>query len=52
MAGRLWVAAAEGQPFTRVLADSTGQFASPMLIGERLAFISDHEGTGNLYSCA
>ncbi len=52
MAGRIWVAAAEGQPFTRILADLPGQFASPMLIGERLAFISDHEGTGNIYSCA
>ncbi len=52
MAGRIWVAAGEGQPFTRVLADWPGQLASPMLIGERLAFISDHEGTGNIYSCA
>jgi tricorn protease len=52
MAGRIWVAVAEGQPFTRILADLPGQFASPMLIGERLAFISDHEGTGNLYSSA
>jgi tricorn protease len=51
-AGRIWVAAAEGQPFTRILADLPGQFASPMLIGGRLAFISDHEGTGNIYSCA
>jgi tricorn protease len=51
-AGRLWVAAAEGTPFTRILADLPGQFASPMLISERLAFISDHEGTGNIYSCA
>ena len=51
-AGRIWVAAAEGRPFTRILADLPGQFASPMLIGERLAFISDHEGTGNIYSCA
>src|SRR5215472_14445769 len=50
-AGSIWVAAAEGQPFTRILADLPGQFASPMLIGERLAFISDHEGTGNIYSC-
>jgi tricorn protease len=51
-AGRIWVAAAEGQPFTRILADLPGQFASPMLTGGRLAFISDHEGTGNIYSCA
>ena len=51
-AGRIWVAAAEGQPFTRILADLPGQFASPMLIGGRLAFISDQEGTGNIYSCA
>ena len=51
-AGRFWVAAAEGRPFTRILADLPGQFASPMLVGERLAFISDHEGTGNIYSCA
>ncbi|MGH3159528.1 MAG: peptidase S41, partial [Streptosporangiaceae bacterium] len=27
MAGRIWVAAAEGQPFTRILADLPGQFA-------------------------
>jgi tricorn protease len=52
MTGRIWVAAAEGQPFTRILADLPGQLASPMLIGQRLAFISDHEGTGNIYSCA
>ena len=51
-AGRIWVAAAEGQSFTRILADLPAQFASPMLIGGRLAFISDHEGTGNIYSCA
>jgi tricorn protease len=51
-AGRIWVSGAEGQPFTRLLADLPASFASPMLIGERLAFISDHEGTGNVYSCA
>jgi tricorn protease len=51
-AGRIWVRGAEGQPFTRVLAALPASFASPMLIGGRLAFISDHEGTGNIYSCA
>jgi tricorn protease len=57
--GRLWVGAAgtgsERPPaarFSRVLADLRGQFSSPMLVGGRLAFLSDHEGTGNVYSCA
>ena len=49
-AGRLWTSA-DGAPFQRILADLTGQFASPMLVGDRLAFLSDHEGTGNVYSC-
>jgi tricorn protease len=64
-AGRLWVgpatavvrdapdaAGAAGGPFRRVLADLPAQFACPMIVGGRLAFISDHEGTGNVYSCA
>jgi len=49
--GRLWVSAADG-PFIRVLAELGGQLGSPMLVGERLFFLSDHEGTGNIYSCA
>ncbi len=49
-AGRLWTATAGGS-FQRILAGLNGQFASPMLIGDRLAFLSDHEGTGNVYSC-
>ena len=64
-AGRLWTGPATAivsgapdeagrvpGPFRRVLADLPGQFASPMIIGGRLAFICDHEGTGNVYSCA
>ena len=39
-------------PFTRVLADLPAHFASPLIVGGRLAFISDHEGTGNIYSVA
>jgi tricorn protease len=49
-AGRLWVATAEDPLFTRVLSNLNGQLAAPMIIGDRLVFLSDHEGTGNLYS--
>jgi tricorn protease len=49
-AGRLWVSDETGAGFTRLLADLRGQVASPMLIGGRLYFVSDHEGTGNIYS--
>ncbi|MEP7026242.1 MAG: peptidase S41, partial [Actinomycetota bacterium] len=56
-AGRLWQApSADGlvadAPFSRILSQLGGQLACPMLVGGRLAFLSDHEGTGNLYSCA
>lgn len=44
--GRLWL---HGQ---RLLADLEGHLAAPMLVGGRVAFLSDHEGVGNLYSCA
>ncbi len=52
-AGRLWLRpAGDAAGFTRILAGLAGQLASPMLVGGRLAFLSDHEGTGNVYSCA
>ncbi|HTU08289.1 MAG TPA: peptidase S41, partial [Trebonia sp.] len=50
--GRLWVATAPDPLFSRVLSQLDGQLAAPMLIGGRLVFFSDHEGTGNIYSCA
>jgi tricorn protease len=50
--GKLWTAPPADPLFTRVVADLDGQLASPMLIAGRLFFLSDHEGTGNLYSCA
>ena len=56
--GQLWVerdgaaGRAAGQSrFTRILPDIGGQLSSPLLVGGRLAFLSDHEGVGNLYSC-
>jgi tricorn protease len=50
--GKLWTASVQDPLFTRVLADLGGQLAGPMLVGGRLFFLSDHEGTGNIYSCA
>ncbi|HEX2820527.1 MAG TPA: PDZ domain-containing protein, partial [Streptosporangiaceae bacterium] len=50
--GKLWTATPADSLFTRVLTGLDGQLASPMVIGGRLFFLSDHEGTGNIYSCA
>ncbi|MBQ0966399.1 PDZ domain-containing protein [Streptomyces sp. RK23] len=44
--GRLWL---HGE---RLLPDLGGHLAAPMFVGGRVAFLSDHEGVGNLYSCA
>ncbi|MFF2326903.1 MULTISPECIES: S41 family peptidase [unclassified Streptomyces] len=43
--GRLWL---HGE---RLLPGIGGHLDSPMFIGGRIAFLSDHEGVGNLYSC-
>ncbi|BET49557.1 hypothetical protein RGQ21_45390 [Kitasatospora aureofaciens] len=44
--GRLWL---HGE---RLLPDLGGHLTAPMFVGGRIAFLSDHEGVGNLYSCA
>src|SRR5580693_7364833 len=51
-AGRLWTATTADPLFSRVLGELTSQLSSPMVIGGRLFFLSDHEGTGNIYSAA
>ena len=50
-AGHLWVDAAGTGTFTR-LATLAGNVTSPMWIRDRIYLLSDHEGVGNLYSCA
>lgn len=51
-AGRLWWDATGSGEFVRIAAELDGQIDSPMLVGGRIAFLSDHEGWGNLYSLA
>ncbi|MGW7294156.1 hypothetical protein ACWGIB_17435, partial [Streptomyces xiamenensis] len=43
--GQLWL---HGE---RLLPDLAGHIECPMFVGDRIAFLSDHEGVGNLYSC-
>jgi len=50
-AGKLWLDPTGDGKFTRILADLDGHLVCPMWLGERIAFLADHEGVGSLYSC-
>ncbi|MFF0049326.1 MULTISPECIES: S41 family peptidase [unclassified Streptomyces] len=57
-AGKLWLAQAPGEDrgpdgaadFARIHEGLDGNIECPMWVGDRLAFLSDHEGVGALYS--
>lgn len=49
-AGQIWIDESGTGQFRRLL-DLNGNPDSPMWIGSRIYFLSDHEGIGNLYSC-
>ncbi|WP_406363618.1 S41 family peptidase [Streptomyces sp. NBC_01579] len=57
-AGKLWLAQAPGEgqgpdgvaDFVRIHEGLDGNIECPMWVGDRLAFLSDHEGVGALYS--
>ena len=49
-AGHLWIDAKGSGTFRR-MSELAGNITSPMWIGERIYYLSDAEGIGNLYSC-
>ncbi len=51
MVGEVWVDENGKGEFKRILEDLNGNPVCPQWIDERIWFVSDHEGPGNLYSC-
>ncbi|KAA2255644.1 peptidase S41 [Solihabitans fulvus] len=49
-AGKLWVDTEGAGEFRRILPELTASLTAPMWVGGRIAFLSDHDGVGSVYS--
>lgn len=49
-AGKLWIDVDNSGEFKRFMKDLNSNLANPMWIGDRIYFLSDHEGFSNIYS--
>ncbi|MGH9007697.1 MAG: S41 family peptidase, partial [Acidimicrobiales bacterium] len=49
-AAKLWIDPTGDGEYVRFLTELSGQLEDPGWVGERVVFVSDHEGVGNLYS--
>jgi tricorn protease len=50
-AATLWVDPDGAGEFTRLFPEITAPLTAPMWVGDRIAFLSDHEGIGQVYCC-
>ena len=48
--GRIWLDRDGNGEFAHILSEVGNHLVDPMFVGERIAFLSDHEGHGALYS--